>query len=68
MDNYLASFYLLTHLGGNNIRATGVRKYTIKGDKQLQKRNVVTLNSSEHVKQKGSVTCVVGTTTAVGFT
>ena len=40
MDNYFTSFLLLTHLG---VRATGVlnkyrfRKYTIIGDKQLQK-------------------------------
>ena len=44
MDNYFTSFYLLTHLGVNNIRATGVlnknrlRKCTITEDKQLQKK------------------------------
>ena len=38
MDNFFSSFYLLTHLEGNNIRATGVHKCTIKGDKQLQKK------------------------------
>ena len=44
MDNYFTSFCLLTHLGVNNIRARGVfnknrlRKYTIIGDKQLQKK------------------------------
>ena len=44
MDNYLASFRLLTHLGVNNIRATGLlnkttlRKCTIIKDKQLQKK------------------------------
>ena len=42
-DNYFTPFRLLTHLGVNNIRATGVlnknklRKSTITGDKQLQK-------------------------------
>ena len=44
MDNYFTSFCLLTHLGVNNIRVRGVlnknrlHKYTIIGDKQLQKR------------------------------
>ena len=44
MDNYFTSFRLLTHLGVNNIRATGVlnknrlRKCTIIGDKQLQNK------------------------------
>ena len=44
MDNYFTSFRLLTLLGVNNIRATGVlnknklRKCTIIGDKQLQKK------------------------------
>ena len=44
MDNYLTSFRLLTHLGVNNIRATGVlnknmiRKCTIFRDKQRQKK------------------------------
>ena len=41
MDNYFTSFRLLTHLGVNKVRATGVlnknrlRKCTITGDKQL---------------------------------
>ena len=41
MDNYFMSFRLLTHLGVNNIQATGVLnknrlpKCTIIGDKQL---------------------------------
>ena len=44
MDNYFTSFCLLTHLGVNNIRVTDVlnknrlRKCTIIGDKQLQKK------------------------------
>ena len=45
MDNYLTPFHLLTHLGVNNIRETRavnenrLRKCTIIGDKQLQKKN-----------------------------
>ena len=45
MDNYFTSFRLLTHLGVNHIRVTGVLnknrlcKCTINGDKQLQKNN-----------------------------
>ena len=35
-------------------------KYTIIGDKQLQKRNVTTLNSAEYMKQKCCVACVAG--------
>ena len=44
MDNYFISFRLLTHLGLENIRATGelnknrLRKYTIIGEKKLQKK------------------------------
>ena len=44
MYNYFTSFRLLTHLGVNNIRATRVlnknrlRKCTIIGEKQLQKK------------------------------
>ena len=44
MDNYFTSFRLLTHFGVNNIRATRVlnenrlRKCTIIGEKQLQKK------------------------------
>ena len=44
MDNYFTSCRLLTHLRVNNIRATRVlnknslRKCTIIGDKQLQKK------------------------------
>ena len=68
MDNYFTSFRFLTHLRVNNIQATDVlnenelRKCTIIGDKQLQnkkKRNVATLNSAAHIKQKSSVTCLV---------
>ena len=52
------SFRLVTDLGVNNIRATGVFNKnrliicTIIGDKELQKRNVTTLNSSHHAKKK----------------
>ena len=44
MDNYFTSFRLLSHLGVNNIRATlvlnkiSLRKCTITGEKQLQKK------------------------------
>ena len=44
MDNYLTDFCLLTHLGVNNITATGelnknsLRECTIIRDKQLQKK------------------------------
>ena len=44
MDYYFTYFSLITHLGVNNIRATGVlnknrlRKCTIIGDKQLKKK------------------------------
>ena len=44
MDNYFIYFRLLTRLEVNNMRATRVLnknrlcKYTITGDKQLQKR------------------------------
>ena len=43
MDNYFTSFHLLTHLGVNKIRSTGVlnknrlSNCTSIGDKQLQK-------------------------------
>ena len=58
MDNYFTYFRLLTHLGVNNIRATGMlnknrlRKGTITGDKQLQKRNMVTLKSAHQTKKQ----------------
>ena len=57
MDNYFRSFCLLTYVGFNNIRATGMfsknrlRKCTITGDKQQQKKNVVTLNSAHQAKK-----------------
>ena len=44
MDNCFTSFHLLTHLGVNNIRVTGVlnknrlRKCTSTGDKELKKK------------------------------
>ena len=58
MDNYFTPFRLLTHLGVNNIRATRVlnknrlRKFNFIGDKQLQKRNVTTLNSAHEAKKQ----------------
>ena len=58
MDNYFTFFRLLTHLGVNNIRATRVlsknrlRKCTIIGDKQLEKRNVATLNNAHQAKRQ----------------
>ena len=74
MGNYFTSFRLRTHLEVNNIPATAVfnknrlRKYTIVGDKQLQKkRNVATLNKTAHIKQKSSVACAVVRTTAGRF-
>ena len=48
------------------MRASGVfnknrlHKYTIIGIKQLQKRNVTTLNSAAHIKQKRCATCRSG--------
>ena len=48
MDNCFTSFHLLTHLGVNNIRVTGVlnknrlRKCTSTGDKELKKKRNVT--------------------------
>ena len=56
MNSYFTSFRLFMHLGVNNICATGVlnknrlQKCTI-GDKQLQKRNVATLNSAHQAKK-----------------
>ena len=37
-----------------------LRRYTIIGEKHLQKRNVATLNGEAHMKQKRCVTCVDG--------
>ena len=54
MDNYFTSFRLRTHIGVNNIRATGVlnknrlRKWTIIGDKQLQKKE------GDHFEQRSA--------------
>ena len=56
MNNYITCFRMLTYLGVNNIWATGVlsknrlRKCTIVGQKQPQKRNVDTLNSAHQAK------------------
>ena len=58
IDNYFTFFRLATHLGVNNIRATGVlnkyriRKCTIIGEKQLQKkRNMAALNNAHEAKK-----------------
>ena len=57
MNNYVTCFRMLTHLGVNNIWATGVlsknrlRKCTIVGNKQPQKRNVDTLDSAHQAKK-----------------
>ena len=54
MDNYFTSFRLLTLLRVNNIRATrmlnknSLRKYTVIGNKQLQKKGTC------HYKQRTS--------------
>ena len=64
MDNYFASFCLLIHLGVNKIWAKGVlnkiKLHKCTEDKQLQKRDVATLSSTGYIKQKSSVTWVVG--------
>ena len=66
MDNYFSSFRLLTHIGVNNIRATGffnknrLRRCTIIGDKQLQKEERGHLVQRSGYKANSSVTCVVG--------
>ena len=58
MDNYFTSFCLLTYVGVNNIRATGafnkkkLRKCTITRDKELQKKNVTTMNSAHQAKKQ----------------
>ena len=58
IDNYFTTFRLLTFLGVNNTRATGVlnknrlRKCTFIGDKQRQKRNLATLNSAYQPKKQ----------------
>ena len=57
MNNYVTCFSMPTHLGVNNIWATGVfsknrlRKCTIVGDNQPQKRNVDTLDSAHQAKK-----------------
>ena len=59
-----SSFCRLTHIEINNIRTgsalnkNSLRKYSVIGDKQLQKRNVATLNNAAHIKQEGCVTYV----------
>ena len=59
MDNYFISFHLLTHLGVNNIQAIRVlnknrlRKWTIIGNKQLQKKERV--NFEQRTSSKKAV-------------
>ena len=66
MNNYVTCFRMLTHLGVNNIWATGVlrnnrlRKCTIIGDKQPQKRNVDTLDRAHQAKKNSATLTVVG--------
>ena len=61
MNNYITCFRLLTHLGVNNIWATGVhnknrlRKCTIARDKQLQKKECGHFGQRTSTK-KGSAT------------
>ena len=57
MDNYFTYFRLITHLGVNNIRATGVlnKNYANAlslGTNSLKKRSVATLNSAHQTKKK----------------
>ena len=58
MDNYFTSFCLLTYVGVNNIRVTvafnkkKLRKCTITRDKELQKKNVTTMNSAHQAKKQ----------------
>ena len=60
MNNYFTSFPLLTHLEVNNIHGTGVlnkyslRKCTIIGVKQVQKRDMVNLNNAHQAKKWSS--------------
>ena len=75
MDNYFTSFSLLTQIGVKNIWVTRVlnknrlRKCTIIGDKQLQKkRNVATLNSAHQTKKQRNFDSGWVRTTAVQFT
>ena len=78
MDNYFTSFRLLTHVGvylsvfnpnaGNNIRVTGglnknmLRKCTIIGGKQLQKKK-----KRYHFEQRTSSKKGSATSTVVGW-
>ena len=64
MNNYFISFCQLTHLGANNIRATirkRLCKCTIIGGKQLQKKNVATLNRAHQQKSRETLTVVRAT-------
>ena len=64
MDNYFTSFRLLTRLGVNKIRATGVlnknklRRCTIIGDKQLQKKRRWLLSTAHRTPSKKAVQLV----------
>ena len=63
MRNYFTCFCLLNNIGVNNIWATGVlnknrlRKYTVIGNKQLQKNWTLVLWTA-HIKQKSSLTLI----------
>ena len=60
-DTYFTSFPLLTHLGANNVRATGVlnkiRECTTIGYKKLQEKGTWPLWTA-HIKQISSVTLI----------
>ena len=66
MDNCFTPFRLPTHLGVNNIQATGafnknrLRKCTSIGDKQLQKKKRDHNEQSSAHLAKNTVNCVVG--------
>ena len=65
MNNYVTCFRLFTHLGVNNIWATGVlnknrlRKCTIVGDKQLQKKECGHFGQRTPTKKSSATLTVV---------
>ena len=62
MDNYFTTFRLLTHLGVNMCaqQKQVTQMHCHWGQTAAKKINVATLNSAAHIKQKSSVTGVVG--------
>ena len=58
--SHFLSFCLLNHFKQHLSSKNRLRKYTIIGDKQLQKRNMTTLKSRALIKKKRCVTCVAG--------